>query len=117
MAQNDQPVKLSKAMFRAAALLPQAFGDFFDKHPVTEEIVGACALGAVLIADGFTELPDTDSWLNYFEERFDLKVTRRSVLNPVTNEDHDLYHTILYLNDKMRWPVRRIAAWLRSIGL
>ena len=117
MAQNDQPVKLSKAMFRAAGLLPQAFGDFFETDAVTNEIIGTCALGAVLLSANLTEFYCASDWLGHFVRSFGVELTKYKVVNPVTGNTSTLYMTITHLNDKAKWSRRRIAAWLRSIDL
>jgi hypothetical protein len=92
----------------------QVFGRLFERDPITQEIVGCCALGAALIAVGAQNggaLP-SDRF-----PRLTKRLTKRPAPYKSTKWDGmNLQDMVVGLNDGKYWSREKIANWLERNG-
>jgi hypothetical protein len=126
-------VKLSEAIKRGAARLPQTHGCFIEYNPMTQEPIGACALGAA-----YLELTQQEPPTHFFDNTFQMESVQaeleiadtieeltgidflQMVKPPATTgprQDFTLFTTIIDLNDTYRWTREQIADWLNKEGM
>jgi hypothetical protein len=127
------PTALSAAMRAGSLLRPQAFREYFMRHPGGE--VRSCALGAAWEALGGV-VPDADAvpgitgkpedW-HTFASRLKLALLARWPARPwdgpwyggeTPDAQYSLWNYItMYLNDRLSLSREEIADWLESVGL